>query len=157
MRPSFCEKAPDLQAVELEAPVHASWSNEFGMMSKGHPCGQATVLWGEIRNSCKIPFPPLGLNTDPEHHGSNIPQSVFITLHGATCLCFPNNYTHKGQCSTPSCSPLISSTSAPATRQVLHFSLVGWINKSMSVPLLTWAFWATAIQFRWKMVFYWYV
>lgn len=55
---------PGLQAVELEAPIHACGSDELGVVAKGHSRGQATVLWGRKtihgHNSewiCPIPTP----------------------------------------------------------------------------------------------------
>lgn len=44
MRFSSRQRGQGLQAVELEAPVHARGSDELGVVPKGHPCGQAAVL-----------------------------------------------------------------------------------------------------------------
>lgn len=42
---------PQLQAVELEAAVHARGGDELGVVAESHPRGEAAVLWGGERSA----------------------------------------------------------------------------------------------------------
>lgn len=86
---------PWLQAVELEASVHARGGDELGVVAKSHSRGEATVLWGGKRPrvwdqaALDPAHPPWRVQREgPMGAGEGVPSSscpAVVPPHRLTC------------------------------------------------------------------------